>query len=288
MRSAAAALAAALLVAGCATPPPHAAQDAAVEDLAVCFLKARPARPVVDLQSLDDGARAQRIFLARLGKRRGESVGYKAALTSLAARKAMGSTTPVRGTLFEEMLLPSPSAIAIQSGVRMMAEADLVVRISSGLINKAASAEEAVHYVDAVYPFLEVPDLLYEPGTPLSAADLLAINAGARFGILGEPVAVSAREDWLARLAAFRVELLDRHGEVVSRAAGRDVMGHPLHAVLWVRDSLQAEGLQLQRGDLVSVGSLTDLKPAEPGAAYTARYLDLSPKGPVEVSVVFE
>jgi len=69
---------------------------------------------------------------------------------------------------------------------------------------------------------------------------------------------------------------------------GSNVLGHPLNVVLWIKDSLNAEGTFLRNGDLLSLGTITKLLPPKPGTTIRARYIDLDPKGPVEISVKFE
>ncbi len=275
--------------AGCATAPSRdAAQERDIEALARSWLRATPASPIIELRTVEQAMQAQPRFLQRTARRLGDPVGYKIALTSDAARRQIGAEAPIYGVLFEEMLLPSPARIPAASGARLMVEGDLILRIGSGIINNAATPEEAGPFIDAVIPFIEVPDLLYRSDVPFSAADLAVINAGARFGVLGAPLPISMREDGFQRLAGFRVELLDAHGDLVSRGQARDVMGHPLAAVLWLRDALHARGHRLRRGDLISVGSFTDLIPVTSGTTYTVRYIGLVPGEPVDVQVHFE
>lgn len=283
------AVAAILLSAGCATAPSTAnALEKEVEALAGAWRKATPAAPIVALRTAEQGMEVSPIFLRRVSRRLGDPVGYKVALTSEAARRNVGADAPIYGVLFEKMLMPSPAVLSADSGARLMVEGDLILRIGSGLINNVQEPEDVGPYIDAVYPFIEVPDLLYRPDIPFSAADLCVINAGARYGVLGDRLPVSMREDGFHRLAGFQVELLDGNGAVLSQGQARDVMGHPFVAVLWLRDALQAEGKRLRRGDLVSVGSFTDLIPAPPGAAFTARYIGLAPGDPIEIEVRFE
>lgn len=283
------AVASLLLSAGCTTTSStDDARNGEVEALARAWRKAIPATPIVALRTAEQGMEAQPIFLRRVSARLGDPVGYKVALTSEAARRKVGADAPIYGVLFEKMLMPSPAVLSAASGARLMVEGDLVLRIGSGLINNAEKPEDAGPYINAVYPFIEVPDLLYRSDIPFSAADLSVINAGARYGVLGEPLAIAMREDGFHRLAGFQVELLDGNGQVISQGQARDVMGHPFVAVLWLRDALHAEGKRLRRGDLISVGSFTELIPVSPGDSFTARYIGLAPGDPIEIQVRFE
>ena len=58
--------------------------------------------------------------------------------------------------------------------------------------------------------------------------------------------------------------------------------------MLWLRDSLKADGIALKKGDLLSLGTITKLTPTAPNTTVRARYVGLDPKGPVEISVIFK
>ncbi len=65
-------------------------------------------------------------------------------------------------------------------------------------------------------------------------------------------------------------------------------MGDPLNVVLWIRDSLAAEGKKLKKGDLLSLGSITKMMPTKAGTTIKAKFIDLDPNGPVELTASFE
>ena len=50
------------------------------------------------------------------------------------------------------------------------------------------------------------------------------------------------------------------NGANVGTGHGRDVMGHPLDALVWIANHLAARGLGLWRGDTVITGSLVTSK----------------------------
>ena len=75
---------------------------------------------------------------------------------------------------------------------------------------------------------------------------------------------------------------------MIIEGQGSALLDHPLNVVLWLRDSLKAEGKKLKKGDLLSLGTITKLTPTAPNTTIRARYIDLDPKGPVEISVKFK
>ncbi|WP_456425588.1 2-keto-4-pentenoate hydratase [Rhodocaloribacter sp.] len=276
----AAVLCAALLF-GCAGKP-----DPNVRRMAADYAAMRLFPPLADTLTMEDAMAIQASFVSALEPRFGPPVGYKAGLTSAAAQARFGADRPVRGVLLREMLRPSGAVVPTLFGARPLFEGDLLVRVGSEAVNRARTDDELLAALDAVLPFLELPDLMYDPAMTLDAPALAAVNVGARLGIVGEVIPLAALGDAYDRLGRFRVALLDTTGAVLAEGDGAALLGHPLNVVRWLRDSLARDGVALRPGDLLSLGSLTPLMPVRPGQTITARYTGLASE-PVEVTVTF-
>jgi 2-keto-4-pentenoate hydratase len=256
--------------------------------LAEQFLKKTPVSAVDQQMSLKDAAKAQEEFINVISKEFGQPVGYKAGLTNPNVQKAFGLTEPVRGTLLKKMLLPNGSVIPADFGAVPLFEGDLIVRVGDEAVNQANTPEEALKTLDAVIPFLELPDGIFDAKVKPTAAAIVANNVGARYGIMGEPIPLSATREWQERLKGFTLQILDEKGAIIAEGKGTALLGDPLNAVIWLKSSLAAQGMKLKKGDLLSLGSLTRQMPAKPGTAIKAKYVGLDPKGPVELSVSFK
>lgn len=238
--------------------------------------------------SLGEGIDLGERFAANLVPHIGEPVGYKAALTSKKNRKRFGVKQPLLGRLLKHMLLENNAAVPFPFAARPMMEGDLLVRVSDEAINSARNKKEVLASIEGVYPFLELPDLLYKPGLKLDGSAIAAINAGARYGVMGPIFLIESQEGWSKRLGRIEVEILDPRGKIVARGDSRQLMGHPLKAVLWIRDALKARGERLRRGDFLSLGAMTPPIPVAQEGRYTARYTGFGTKEPVEVTVLFD
>jgi 2-keto-4-pentenoate hydratase len=128
----------------------------------------------------------------------------------------------------------------------------------------------------------------YAKEVKLNAPALAAVNVAARFGVTGAPIPVKASKEWMNRLINFKLQIFDDKGTVLSEGQGTSLLGDPLNVVLWIRDSLKAEGKKLNKGEFLSLGSITKMLPTAPNTSLRARYTDLDPKGPVEISVKFK
>jgi len=261
--------------------------DAQADDLAAHYLARTPAANPEGLSDAD-GACTRAKFNARIAPRLGKVVGYKAGLTNPAVQKRFGTDKPVWGTLYEGMVQPSGATIDAAFGARPLFEADMLVRVKSAAVNQARTPMEVLEAIDQVIPFIELPDLLVQAPPKLNGAGVSAINVGARLGVAGQPLAVPAlRAERYALLDALRgmqVTLADAQGAVLGRGKGSDILEHPLNAVVWLAQALRQEGIALQPGDLVSLGSFSPLLPPKPGLTVTATYEGLPGAQPVRVT----
>lgn len=215
----------------------------------------------------------KRIFRGLLQERfqetHGTPIGYKAALTSAAAQSKFGVDQPVTGILYGPMILEK-GVLSRARGAFLFIEGDLVVRVSDTALNQAETREDVAAALDQVLPFIELPDLLFEPGTPLDGDTIAAVNAGARFGLLGEPIVLQGSEPF--PWSEIQCRLLSPDGSLLSLGKGSDLLGHPLEVVLFLVRSLRQEGVELQVGDLLSLGTLGAMVPLKEMGTYRAEY----------------
>lgn len=262
--------------------------NAQVGALVDAFNAKQPA-PNPPAMSQADGECSRAKLLALLDHYYGARAGYKAGLTNPAVQKRFNATAPVWGVLYEKMLLPSGSSLEAAFGARPLYEADLLVRVADARINQAKTPDDVIQAIDQVIPFMELPDLVVQAPPQLNGAAITAINVGARYGVLGQPIAVPVtRGERFALANAMRdmTVLVKADGVEVDRGKGADVLEHPLNAVVWLVGDLARQGLALQPGDLVSLGSFSRLLPPKPGMQASVEYLGL-PGNPV-VSVSFK
>jgi len=256
--------------------------------LADFYLKKQPAPALDPAPTLEEAMKIQAEFLAAIKPAYGRVVGYKAGLTNPSVQKVFGVTAPVRGTLLEKMLLKSGTAIEANFGARPLYEGDLILRVGSDAVNTAKTPMEALAGIDAAIPFIELPDLVFAKDVKINGALLAAVNVAARYGIVGDPIPVAATPEWMERLKTFTCQIYDEKGAMLIEAPGSSLLEHPMNVVLWIRDSLKADGIALKKGDLLSLGTITKLTPTAPNTVIKARYVGLDPKGPAEISVIFK
>ncbi|MGG5810160.1 2-keto-4-pentenoate hydratase [Falsiroseomonas sp. CW058] len=274
----AALLPAASALAACPSVPEVARLAAAILD------RRPPPAPPAGL-SMADALCARERLVAVLAQPYGDQVGWKIGLTNPAEQQRFGVAHPVAGAIFHGTLRDRSGAeLPAGFGISPAVESDLLVRIRDEGVNEAGDDPVALlRHIDAVIPFIELPDLTYGADAPWSGPLLVSINVGARHGVLGEEIPAEATPDFARRLAAMTVVLADDTREL-ARAPGSVLLGHPLAALAWLVRDLKEQGRRLRGGEYVSLGGFSPALPVQAGRTYTATYEGLA-AGPVSVSV---
>lgn len=308
-----AAVGAAILLAGCAYAPGQPAEDAAasastwqaaaradqrsrclsdeeVAHWAQAYVALQPLPNPPEGMNAADAACTRARFQQHIARASGDLVGYKVDLSNVHLQKSFGATEPVWGSYYRAMLLPARSAVSAKFGAQPLYKADLMVRVKSKGINQAKTPEEVLAQVDQIIPYIELADVLVQKPAQLTVHNVAAINAGARLGIMGEPLAVpkegKARQRMLRELETMSVRVIGSNGRILARGKGSDVMGHPLKAVVWLAGALREQELELQPGQWVSLGALSPLLRARAGTRITVAYPGLT--GARSVTVQFK
>lgn len=190
------------------------------------------------------------VIEARLkaGRRR---AGWKMGLTTAAP-----PTTPIVGTLLDDMVIGSESDLSLATMVAPMVEAELVVRIGE-TIDRAQTVAELEQGPHEVGPGIEVID--YRTIDSSGVVDWIADNSTVAYAVMGSfvPVAVVSPSKVEASLFC--------DGEHLATGRGDQVMGNPLAAVAWLSQHLSERSHPLERGQVILTGSLTGHHPVPAG-----------------------
>ena len=253
------------------------ASACALSDFAGHYLQAYQSRVMIDdcyYQFIDDPdeARTLQLELVALLAADYQQVGYKIGLTDAKSRERFGVSQPLVGVLFKQMLVADDAVIELASSTSLLVELDLLARVGSAAINQADTIEEAARHIDAIIPFIELPDTLFRLDSNNLAALLMAGNVGARWGVTGAPVPVADAQELLEYLPAMKLRLSTDTGEVLRTGTGSQILGHPLNSILFLLKELALRNETLKQGQLLSLGAIGGPVKAEQGRRYTARY----------------
>lgn len=255
----------------------QASSECSLPGFAGHYIDAYRSRGMVDdcyYQLIDDMdvARTVQADLVGLLAEDYRRAGYKVGLTDRKAQEMFGISRPLVGVLFKQMLQQDGAEIALDSATSLLVELDLLARVKSAGINQAVSVEDVARHIDAIIPFIELPDALFRLDGGNAAALLIAGNVGARWGVAGIPATVVDAQDLVERLPSMTLRLTTDTGKVLREGRGDRILGHPLNSILYLLEELRLRNETLKQGDLISLGAIGGPVKAEQGRRYTAEY----------------
>jgi 2-keto-4-pentenoate hydratase len=219
-------------------------------------------------QNTEDGYAIQNALIKAAGH---TAVGWKIGATNRAAQEMLALDGPVSGRLFEPFCYDSPAEIPSTDFAMRALEPEIAFRLNKDLParNEAYTATEMKAAIAAAYPALEIPDTRLVHWNTLGAPSFVADNSVAGRFVLG-----AEQPDWQRfDLSAIPAKLII-DGEEAATGSSADVLGSPLNALAWLANHLPSRGASLKAGDLVTTGTCSPIRFAEPGAEVIADFGD--------------
>jgi 2-keto-4-pentenoate hydratase len=238
----------------------------------------RPFASVFGIANVDDAYAVQREYVRLQMQNRATGVaGYKIGLTSKRMQEMCGIDSPIAGVVLEHRVHGSGASVSVSDYERIGLEFEIAVRIGRDLLldEHQLTLEEVAAAVDAVCPAIEIVDDRNADYGGLDALSLIADNSWNAGIVLGEFV-----QRWPDLAAIEGVVSID--GVPVDRGSGRDVLGHPIHAVAWLAGHLAATGTGLRAGDVIMTGNLVTTKFPDRPSAYR---FDVAGLGGIELAL---
>ena len=189
--------------------------------------------------------------------------GWKVGATGKGAPKALGLSGPLAGPLWPDVMVGAEEPLALHPAHRPQAEVELAVRFD---VRPVAATEHAVlSAIGAVTLAIEITGSRLERETDPAGPGFVADHGGAGHVVLGpwnEPPPVATWADISARLWV--------DGSVRKAGTGRNVLGSPMNALLWLVGHLAGRSRAVAPGDVVITGAMAGLTPFPIGATLTA------------------
>ena len=235
--------------------------DQAAELLARCRLERQPLDALPEhLQPVDEreAYEIQELLHGRLSAAGlGRVSGFKIGCTTPVMQAFLNIPNPCAGGVFEHTVHHSPAAMRHADFVRVGVECEIVARLGADLPARAQpySLEDVAAAVAAIMPGMEIVDARYVDYSRLDTPTLIADDFFDAGVVLG-PETV----DWRSIDLAAVNGVTRINGVEVGRGAGRDVMGHPLQALVWLANLRSARGQSLPAGSFVFLGSVVETK----------------------------
>ena len=177
-------------------------------------------------------------------------VGKKIGLTSNKVQEQFGVSTPDFGILFDDMEVLNGLSLPISEVMQPKIEGELAFVLGGSLDNDKLTIVDIINSIDYVLPSLEIVGSRIENWN-IRIADTVADNASASHYVLGHTPKMLDDIDIVNCKMNMTI-----NGELKSSGSGKDCLGSPLNAVLWLARKMQAVGQPLQAGELILSGSL--------------------------------
>jgi 2-keto-4-pentenoate hydratase len=230
------------------------------------------------ISSVADAYAVQREYVRmQMQARRTVAAGYKIGLTSKRMQEMCGLDSPNAGVVLRDRIHGSGASLSASAYGRVGVEFEIAVRIGRDLLleERPFTIDEIAAAVDAVCPAMEIIDDRNADYRSLDALSLIADNSWNAGIVLGEFV-----HSWPDLATIEGGVSLD--GAPIDRGSGRDVLGHPFHAVAWLAGHLVGSGTGLRAGDVVMTGSVVTTKYPDRPSVYRFEVVGL---GDVELTM---
>ncbi|BBK32146.1 2-oxo-3-hexenedioate decarboxylase/2-keto-4-pentenoate hydratase [Stella humosa] len=225
-----------------------------------------------------EGYQVQFAVHAAMAPARGARVGWKIGATTRVMQEWLAIDHPCGGGVLVAGVLPDGGRTAAGDYTKPMVETEIAARLAADLppIPGGYNAASVASAVASIHPGIELVDDRYGDFARLGVPTLIADDFFQSGVVIGP-----AAPDWRALdLPALRGQVTIggiHRGEGVGAA----MMGHPLTALAWLADTLNAAGTMLRAGEFVFLGSVVAPQPVVAGDHVVVEFAGL---GRVEVS----
>lgn len=242
---------------------PHAEIESEIaESLRLADSSGQPVDAVRDATedvSIEAAYRIQEINTRKRVEAGGRIVGRKIGLTSKIVQEQLGVDTPDFGTLFADMAIGDGESVDHSQLISPKIEGEIGFVLGSDIDLVDATASDIVAATDYITPVMEIVDSRIRDWD-ITIFDTVADNASAaRFVAGGMKCSLDGIE-----VSSLGMEM-SVNGETVSSGTGRDCLGNPINAVVWLARQLAAMGTKLQAGDILLSGAMGPMVPASAG-----------------------
>jgi len=241
-------------------------------ELLAAYTSREPVEPLTgryeDL-TLDDAYEIQRLQVSRWLEDGAQVRGHKVGLTSAAMQRQMGVDSPDYGVLLDRMFWREHEPVPASAFIQPRVEPEMAFVLDGSLTGPGVTVADAIAAVGYVLPALELIDSRIKDWK-IGLADTIADNASSGGVVLGSTPRALDEVD--LRLSGCN---LVRNGELAGTGAGGAVLGSPLSSLVWLANTLGAQGVGLEAGQVILPGSITASIPVAAGDVVTATFAGL-------------
>jgi 2-keto-4-pentenoate hydratase len=221
----------------------------------------------------------QNLLVHRLTQNLGPLVGYKIGCTNQSAREMLGVDSPFSGRVLARELHSSPAVLRSDELHMIGIEPEIAIRVAADMPGgRPWTADRVADVSDSIMPSVEIVESRFSTWPRMGILAAIADNGVHRKLILGESVT-----NWTQESIEKTNVSLTVNGKMVREGSARNVDGGPFSVLAWLANHLNQQGNQLQSGDVITTGVMTDIFDADVGQKLVADY---GPLGTIEIETV--
>ena len=186
-------------------------------------------------------------------------VGRKIGITSKAVQNWLNVTEPDFGFLLDDMMVTHGEVAPIQLMLQPRVEGEIAFVLKKDLEGPGVTPLDVISATDYLLPAIEIIDSRIADWK-IKYEDTIADNASSGFFVLGnQPRGLSKVDLDLCGLSLLQ------NGRVKSTGAGLACLGDPIHAVVWLANTLGKMGVRIKAGEVILSGALGPVVPVAQG-----------------------
>jgi len=206
--------------------------------------------------------------------------GWKIGATSPVTMERFGVNEPLYGPFFARDIHTSPATPGAGNLRHLAIETEFAYRLGADLPVRATpyTREEIVAAVDALVPAFEI---IAPRFARIPFDDVASVAADCTLN--GAMVLGTSITDWRGIDVPRHPVQLRIDGMITGDGTGAECLGDPRNVLDWVVEKLRADGIGLEKGQILSTGTCTGIVPFAPGQTIVG---DFGSLGQVEVRFV--
>ena len=244
-----------------------------LREAAVKRIVCDPVRNLIGTTDLEKAYAVQEINTALRIAQGAKIVGSKIGLTSLAVQKQLGVGQPDFGMLWNDKEVSNGGEISMSELMQPKAEAEIAFVLGKDLTSDKLTSIDILSAVDYALTSIEIVGSRIKDWN-IKITDTIADNASASHWVVGhKPVKLENIDLLNCKM------VMENNDKKVSEGIGKNCLGSPVNAMLWLARKMVAMGRPMQAGDVILTGALGPMVSAKAGDDFRVTIEGLSEVG---------